>query len=548
MRTWVAPFSDLGRGWGIGLGMLVLGLLLPAWIQAAVIVVGPTGDYPSIQDALDNAQTGDTVVVVPGTYVETIQFRGRDVILRSMNPANRNVVANTIIDADGAGSVVTFSGSETSACVLAGFTIMNGNTPSGGGGINGRDTKATIFANVIKANQASTNGAGIYQCDGLIKGNLILDNSGAGDYSKGGGLAGCDGLIQNNMICKNTALIEGGGVFLCDGTLENNTIVGNDGGVNGGGLSSCDPVRVMNNIIWGNTASADPQTHTTYSPDWMYNCEEGGPTGGQFGNINSDPRLVDVANNNFHLRADSPCIDSGVSWVTNLTTDFDGNRRPIDGTAEPRGNGTEYDMGADEFVPPCVGLVDPRDTTPLPPVNYVSIPVDLTLDDADVLDTFGFDVAFDSSKMTFVSVEKTGTLTADWNTVAGSDLGSGKIRVGAFKGQGTPVSINGVLVTLRFQVTTTTGGEVDLTVQSPTDDLTQYCGGEGKLIFDAKGDLTGDGKVTPADAQQAFQYYLDGVSNQEHPEADVNCDTDITPADAQEIFLHYLDPAREWPC
>jgi hypothetical protein len=56
------------------------------------------------------------------------------------------------------------------------------------------------------------------------------------------------------------------------------------------------------------------------------------------GTISVDPRLVDPAHGNFHLRSDSPARDRGSS--VDLDRDYDGVRRPI---------GSGYDIGAYEY-------------------------------------------------------------------------------------------------------------------------------------------------------------------------------------------------------
>jgi len=69
-------------------------------------------------------------------------------------------------------------------------------------------------------------------------------------------------------------------------------------------------------------------------------------SGGNYGNltpgpydISADPRFVDAANGDFHLQADSPCIDAG-DPNNYPETDFEGDPRPI---------GVAPDIGADEF-------------------------------------------------------------------------------------------------------------------------------------------------------------------------------------------------------
>ncbi|MCX7767377.1 MAG: hypothetical protein N2246_11795, partial [Candidatus Sumerlaeia bacterium] len=79
-----------------------------------------------------------------------------------------------------------------------------------------------------------------------------------------------------------------------------------------------------------------------------YSCIQDWTEGGT-GNISLNPRLSDPEQGDFHLLADSPCIDAGC-FIPGLTTDFEGDARPVDVVSEPRGDGSNYDIGADEFV------------------------------------------------------------------------------------------------------------------------------------------------------------------------------------------------------
>jgi len=59
-------------------------LLAAAVVPVAnAVVINVRGDQPTIQAGIDAAVNGDEVVVAPGTYVETINFLGKAITLRS---------------------------------------------------------------------------------------------------------------------------------------------------------------------------------------------------------------------------------------------------------------------------------------------------------------------------------------------------------------------------------------------------------------------------------------------------------------------------------
>jgi len=223
--------------------------------RAATLTVGfGVGyDYRTIQGAIDAARDGDTIVVAQGPYVETINFRGRNIVLTSADPNGDD--KPWLQPKDRHNPVVIFSGREGPQCVLRGFAIFHGDGTDAGG-IKGNGTKATISDCAIDTNGSDSMGGGICNCDGLIQRCRITGN---GARQAGGGLYDCDGHIVNCTIFANFTgeLGErsgfGAGLNGCDGTIEKCTISGNNAGGDGGGLYNCNATIIDCNIS-GNVA------------------------------------------------------------------------------------------------------------------------------------------------------------------------------------------------------------------------------------------------------------------------------------------------------
>ena len=88
--------------------------------------VNVPNDYFIIQEAIDNSNSGDVIIIGPGTYYENINFMGKDITVRSTDPNDPDIVAATIIDGNQQDSVVIFNSGEESNTVLSGITLQNG--------------------------------------------------------------------------------------------------------------------------------------------------------------------------------------------------------------------------------------------------------------------------------------------------------------------------------------------------------------------------------------------------------------------------------------
>ena len=350
-------------------------------------------DYPTIQAGIDAADDGVHILVAPGTYVETIDFSGKEVILRSEQGPEV-----TVIDGNRAGSVVTFNNGEGRDAVLEGFTIRNGSGKGFGlpeisyygAGIYCSGTSPSILYNHITANTiqagcvmapGAAKGGGIYINGGapLVEGNVISGNSAKADPNcssfmccgsgHGGGIAvdGGEPVIANNTFYDNSAIgaydiihfIGGsgyGGAIYSNGSslILHNTIVSNvaragASGNYGGGAYLDSNETFTNNIVINNGYApwyAIGGIDCSGSPTITYNdvrnndwddygdgCGTPDPS-----NISVDPLLVG-SSGDYHLTDGSPCIDSGTD--AGIGIDMEGDERP---------QGAGFDMGSDEYA------------------------------------------------------------------------------------------------------------------------------------------------------------------------------------------------------
>lgn len=135
--------------------MIVIAVILSLHTIGFSATIYVPDDFSTIQDAINAAADGDTVIVRPNTYVENIDFLGKDIIVMSeMGPSV------TIIDGNNLYYTVTFALGEPSTCTLEGFTITNGLSSMWGGGINVTYSHPTITGSIITGNTVDSQGGG----------------------------------------------------------------------------------------------------------------------------------------------------------------------------------------------------------------------------------------------------------------------------------------------------------------------------------------------------------------------------------------------------
>ncbi len=180
--------------------------------------------FDAIQEGIDAATDGDTVLVADGTYTgegnKQMDFGGKAITVRSENGAE-----HCVIDCQGEQRAFRFHSGETGAALLDGVTITNGRAQSAGGaGILCLDgSNPTIVNCVITQNEAEDEGAGGgIHCEGsspTIVCCMIAYNT-AAMWGGGGGIR-CDGgspTITGCVIRHNSSDDAGGGISIAYGS------------------------------------------------------------------------------------------------------------------------------------------------------------------------------------------------------------------------------------------------------------------------------------------------------------------------------------------
>ncbi len=281
--------------------------------------------YESIQAAINEASSSDEIIVYPWTYYESVDFNGVACTLRSANSNDWGVAGATVIDGNGANNSILFNSGEGSGSVLTGFTIT-------GATINGI---YSYFSSPIVSKCIIRNNAARGLCNVIgattITNNKIYNN---GDYNIYLQYSAADLTIKNNLIYDADYGIR---IHVPQGVVivSNNTIVSNKvyGIARLGGTTS---PTITNCIVWD-------CNDDLYNCSATYSCIQDGDAG--TGNISSDPCFVDAANHDYHLKPNSPCINTGdPNFIP------EPNETDIDG--EPRVMLDRVDMGADETLYP----------------------------------------------------------------------------------------------------------------------------------------------------------------------------------------------------
>lgn len=356
---------------------LVSLLILINPVSAAEFHVTNATEFQNALDTAENNGEEDTIYLASGTYPGNFSYLPPGTEHKSLTIMGEpgTTASNIILDGQNAGRVLRlydWSAGPVVEITINGITVQNGNSSfNSGGGIYAALALYNISITncIIRNNTAPRYGGGVYIDTNeniTLENNLVLDNTvteDADNISRGGGISMITPFgnytIRNNVIARNIAQgptdPQGGGLWV-GWDLGNiihfigNTIYDNEANKGGGVyFYLANTANVYNNIVYANTAT---EGGDIYFQSVINRIGHNNDYSNMYGtwtdsgdNLDTDPQLVDPANNNFHLQSTSPMIDKGTAAVPSPglpATDFEG---------DPRISGAAPDIGADEYIP-----------------------------------------------------------------------------------------------------------------------------------------------------------------------------------------------------
>jgi len=296
-----------------------------------------TGDFTTIQAAVDGSSSNDWIVLLDGTYTgagnRDIDFAGKDLQVRSLNLDP----SLCIIDCQGSAGdphrAFYFHSGETNESILKGLTMMGGHTSAAiaggdlGGAVYSVGTSLTLKTCQLVSNTAGTGGAlAGDDADFTIEDTAFHTNMATG---AGGGLYltnGSDAIITKSAFAGNSADL--GGALFCDAsapTISETSIAANSSLTEGAAVycanasaPSFDKTIMAFGLVGAALYCEGEGNIPTLSCSDVYG-NEGGDWVGDIAdqeffddNLSTDPLLCDLDNLDLTLQSISPC-----AWQNN---------------------------------------------------------------------------------------------------------------------------------------------------------------------------------------------------------------------------------------
>lgn len=312
----------------------LLSLVGPLWADESApiaprtitVALDGSGDFTSIQEAVDSAHKGDTVFLNPGAYPQDVTIHSKEQV-KLVGAGVDQVTLLGHHERVGVLHVGKWPYGATDI-EIAGMTIHDhGGHAVGifnGKGITlrGLHVKGLLFGQEVQdvriedcvIGESDTTGVQFADSQAVLIGNVIHDN----DY--GVNILGKSSVrLERNIITRNLydAVIVGD---LASATLVGNTVVKNGSGVTFMGVSLGD---ASGNILAFNTVGfvISPSSKTTLSFNALFNREGNylktgtpnipAPELKPESDIIGDPGFADLEHDDFHLSAKTTLVNQG---------------------------------------------------------------------------------------------------------------------------------------------------------------------------------------------------------------------------------------------
>lgn len=264
--------------------------------------------YPTIQQAIDNANDGDVVMVdltTSGTDTANgqninIDLKGKAIVLKSTNGPESSIIDCSASQGSRALNITSGAGK---VAIIDGFTFTGGTADNGG--VVKVDGDHPKFKNCVFTSNASNAGGAVYLKDS----NAHFDNC---------------------LFFDNTSTSHGPAICVENGApiVENSTFYHNISSNNGGAiyLNTTDAPTLNRSIVWNGEGvnAIDDVQQTAVVTACDFGTDNSGLAPQSTDSIHEDPLFLNAAEGNFILSADSPAINpvTGVSGMLGIDSNW----------------------------------------------------------------------------------------------------------------------------------------------------------------------------------------------------------------------------------
>jgi|GEM_PF-2926849 len=197
-------------------------------------VISIPEDASNIQDGIDLALNGDTVLVSPGEYRENLYLGGKNIIIAGtyiLSDDTTAIISTVLLPLNSRIRILTIDSTTTGRIEISGLTFRNGyvDDPLEGGAIRADSVESLLIDHCRFINNRAWLGGGvyIYRSDSMVQNCFFSENEGVG----AAGLEAMKGSIEveNNVFFENISTREGGGIRFIEVTsaITNNKFVQN---------------------------------------------------------------------------------------------------------------------------------------------------------------------------------------------------------------------------------------------------------------------------------------------------------------------------------